>query len=74
MTFTPPIDKVKPSPHPCRVVVLGATGTIGQATLRTLTRRGHEGVCFCRPGLNESAKQLAGATVRFGDVSNVGSL
>jgi len=72
MTCTRPIGEVKPSAHPCRVLLLGATGTIGQATLRTLMRRGHEVVCFCRPGLNE--KQLAGVTVRFGEVTSVGSL
>jgi divinyl chlorophyllide a 8-vinyl-reductase len=45
-------------------------------------RRGHEVVCFGRRatgvdrrlGLNESEEQLAGAAVRFGDVTNVGSL
>jgi len=50
--------------------------------LRALMRRGHEVVCFGRRatgvdrrlGLNESEEQLAGAAVRFGDVTNVGSL
>jgi len=45
-------------------------------------RRGHKVVCFCRPatgvdrrlGLNESAKQLAEAAIRFGDVTDAGSL
>ncbi len=39
-------------PHraaPLRVCLLGATGTIGRATLRALLRRGHEVVCFVRP-------------------------
>jgi divinyl chlorophyllide a 8-vinyl-reductase len=31
-----------------RVFVLGATGTIGRATVRALLRRGHEVVCFVR--------------------------
>ena len=31
-----------------RVCLLGATGTIGRATLRALTGRGHEVVCFTR--------------------------
>ena len=33
-----------------RVCLLGATGTIGQAALRALIRRGHEVICFVRPG------------------------
>ncbi|RYY97829.1 MAG: NAD-dependent epimerase/dehydratase family protein [Comamonadaceae bacterium] len=32
-----------------RVFVLGATGTIGKATVQALLRRGHEVVCFARP-------------------------
>lgn len=32
-----------------RVCVLGATGTIGSATVDALIRRGHEVVCFVRP-------------------------
>jgi len=34
---------------PQRVLVLGATGTIGRATVAALVRRGHEVVCFVRP-------------------------
>lgn len=32
-----------------RVCLLGATGTIGRATLRALVGRGHDVVCFVRP-------------------------
>ncbi len=32
-----------------RVCLLGATGTIGRATLRALAARGHDVVCFVRP-------------------------
>lgn len=32
-----------------RVFMLGASGTIGQATVRALLRRGHEVVCLVRP-------------------------
>ena len=38
------------SPHPRRVVLLGATGTIGRATARALTARGHRVTCLVRPG------------------------
>ena len=62
--------------------MLGATGTIGRATVRALVRRGHEVVCFVRPragvggGLTAeaSARLLAGSTVRFGDVRDPASL
>jgi divinyl chlorophyllide a 8-vinyl-reductase len=67
---------------PKRVFVLGATGTIGRATVRALVQRGHDVVCFVRPRAgvggalapDDSARLLAGATVRIGDVSNPASL
>jgi len=33
-----------------RIFVIGATGTIGRATVQAMVRRGHEVVCFVRPG------------------------
>ncbi len=60
--------------------VLGATGTIGRATVRALVRQGREVVCIVRPGagvgltLDKSAALLTGATVRFGDVTDPTSL
>jgi divinyl chlorophyllide a 8-vinyl-reductase len=65
-----------------RVFVIGATGTIGQATVRALLRRGHEVVCFVRPragvggrlSSEDSAKLLRGATVRVVDVCDAASL
>jgi divinyl chlorophyllide a 8-vinyl-reductase len=70
------------SPNPRRVFVLGATGTIGRATVRALVRRGHEVVCFVRPRAgvggsltaDDSARLLAGAEVRLGDVQDPESL
>jgi divinyl chlorophyllide a 8-vinyl-reductase len=70
------------SPQPRRVFVLGASGTIGRATVRALVRRGHEVVCFVRrrAGVggtleaDNGARLLAGATVRFGDVTDPASL
>ena len=67
---------------PRRVFVIGATGTIGQATVRALLRRGHEVVCFVRPragvggrlSSEDSAKLMRGATVRVGDVCDSASL
>lgn len=65
-----------------RVFVLGATGTIGRAVLRALVARGHEVVCLVRPragvgaalASDASARLLAGAEIRFGDVTDPNSL
>lgn len=72
----------EPPARPRRVLLLGATGTIGRATARALVRRGHEVVCVVRPragiggrlGPDDSARLLAGATVRSGDVTDPASL
>jgi divinyl chlorophyllide a 8-vinyl-reductase len=71
-----------PAPRGQRVFMLGATGTIGRATVRALLRRGHEVVCFVRSragvagnlGPDESAKLLHGAALRFGDVQDPASI
>lgn len=70
------------SPHPRRVFVLGATGTIGRATVAALVQRGHEVVCFIRARagvggamtVQDSERLLSGATLRFGDVCDAASL
>jgi divinyl chlorophyllide a 8-vinyl-reductase len=59
-----------------RVLVLGATGTIGRATVRALLAEGHEAVCFVR---RHSAGQPShalpeGVELRFGDVTDPQSL
>ena len=59
-----------------RIVLLGATGTIGRATAIALVRRGHDVVCLVRPRGNGSAAQSQpevaglpeGVTVRAVDV------
>ena len=52
-----------------RVLLFGATGTIGQATCKALLERGHEVVCFVRqPFQAQSHELLAGAQLRYGDV------
>jgi len=62
---------------PCRVMVLGATGTIGRATVRALSAAGHDVVCFIRPQAG-AAKAMSGfppsADIRFGDVTDSASL
>jgi divinyl chlorophyllide a 8-vinyl-reductase len=52
--------------------MLGATGTIGRATVRALLRRGHEVVCFVRPRAGAALNN--GAEIRVGDVCNPASL
>lgn len=52
-----------------RVLVLGATGTIGRATVRALLRRGHEVVGFARPGAG-GLPAAAGLRWRQGDVND----
>jgi divinyl chlorophyllide a 8-vinyl-reductase len=42
------VDRAPRLGPPTRICLLGATGTIGRATLRALTRRGHDVVCFAR--------------------------
>jgi divinyl chlorophyllide a 8-vinyl-reductase len=63
-------------------MVLGATGTIGQATVHALLRHGFDVTCFVRPNAGvggkltaaETAHLLPGAELRFGDVTHVTSL
>lgn len=70
------------SPRPRRVLVVGATGTIGRATVQALVARGHEVVCVVRPRAGtggrlappDAARLLAGAAVRTGDVTDPQSL
>jgi divinyl chlorophyllide a 8-vinyl-reductase len=75
-------EAAPPGPlRPRRVLMLGATGTIGQATTRALVDRGHEVVCFLRARAGaggrlapaDSALRLAGASLRVGDLGDPGS-
>ncbi len=71
-----------PPPAPRRVFVLGATGTIGRATVRALLRRGHRVTCLVRPRAGAGGvlaradveRLLDGADVRFGDPLDAASL
>ena len=60
-----------------RVCLLGATGTIGRATLAALVRHGHEVVCFVRPrpdgagpGEPSAGWPGAGASVKLVDATD----
>ncbi len=55
-----------------RVMLLGATGTAGAATLGALLEAGHEVVAVHRGGLPVDARK--GLTVRVADVTDAGSL
>lgn len=77
MTEAVPFNSAARSPNPRRVLLLGATGTIGQATARALIACGHEAVCFVRPRPDGAAPPdcaLDGAEVRFGEATDVTSL
>ena len=58
-------------PPALRVFMLGATGTIGRATVAALLARGHEVVCFVRPGTPPLPHHAA---LRFGDVTDPAAL
>jgi divinyl chlorophyllide a 8-vinyl-reductase len=49
--------------------MVGATGTIGRATVKALVRHGHDVVCFVRARQAKVAEQ-PGVTVRTGDVTD----
>ena len=82
MINSPSTRETALSTQPRRVFLLGATGTIGRATLRALVHRGHEVVCFVRAHAgvggklapSDSERLLAGAVVRFGDITDPFSL
>ena len=65
-----------------RVFVIGATGTIGRATVLALIRQGLEVVCFMRAravnkgngNVEQFASLFEGATIRYGEVSDPQSI
>jgi divinyl chlorophyllide a 8-vinyl-reductase len=73
---------LRQSSRPRRVFVLGATGTIGRATVPALLQRGHDVVCFVRPRSgaggamvqDANRRLLDGADVRLGDPADPTSL
>lgn len=65
----PPVDP----PPPRRVLVFGASGTIGRATVAALARRGHEVVAFVRP-MRAAGPWPDGVDVRCGEVADAASV
>ena len=64
---------VRPDDSKMRVCVVGATGTIGRATVAALVAHGHDVVCIVRPATG-SAASFAGATTRQAQVTDPASL
>ncbi len=60
-------------PTPRRVLIVGASGTIGRATLQALRRRGHEVVAFGR-GAAPAGPPDAGLQWRQGQPADAGSI
>ena len=59
--------------RPRRILMLGATGTIGRATVRALVSRGHEVVCLVR-GSADAGRIPEGAVARGVDLADPASL
>lgn len=62
-----------------RVFVVGATGTIGRATVQTLIGQGHDVVCFIRARAKKNENSQAevlfeGASIRYGDIRDSHSI
>ncbi len=74
--MTPASETDSPPAPGQRVLLLGASGTIGRATAAALVARGHDLVCFLRPRVDGTppAGLPAQAALRFGDVTDRESL
>ena len=74
MTARAPPYRCEPSANRRRVFVLGATGSVGGATVRALLARGDDVVCLVRPRSDRTPTMFEGATVRFGEATDPASL
>ncbi len=74
--MNPTPDQTPASLSPRRVFLLGATGTIGRATVAALLRRGHTVTCLVRPGPGGDPRRglPAGAILHYGDATDPASL
>ena len=62
------------TPNPHRVLVLGATGYIGQAVVQALSLHGHRVQALLRPGSRAAGLLPAGVEVLRGDLADSSSL
>lgn len=75
MTGTPPPTPELPKPPRRRVLVFGATGTIGRATVEALTADGHSVAVFVRPSAERRNMDFPPDTdMREGDVTDRSSV
>jgi divinyl chlorophyllide a 8-vinyl-reductase len=65
---------VTASDVPRRILLLGATGTIGRATTAALLARGHEVICPVRSRATMADPMLAGAELRIVDLADDAAL
>lgn len=80
--MTEPGESERMAAAPMRILLLGATGSIGQATAAALVARGHSVACLVRPRAGPGGRLdtdaitalLPGAEIRFGNVADPGSL
>lgn len=72
MTDKAPLKDTHTPEGPRRVLMLGATGTIGEATVRALVAAGHDVVCYVRPGPpGRTERMFDGAETRFGEMRDI---
>jgi len=69
-----PTENAEVSATPGRVLMLGATGAIGAATVRALVAAGRQVVCLVRPGRERKADMFFGAEARFCDATEADAL
>lgn len=76
MTQPPPSETAAPASRRSaqRILLLGATGTIGRATARELMARGHEVIAFARPQPDGAPQDHPRAEIRYGTVTDPDSL
>ncbi len=75
MRYTPHVHAdARSSSTATRVIVLGATGSIGRATVAALIAKGYDVTAVVRPGSTPRAPLPSGAVVREADVTDAVSL
>lgn len=68
-----PLNSLPDPVRPQRVMLFGATGSIGRAVHAALIAKGHDVVCFLRRS-SDVPEAISDGGLRFGDVSDLDSL